>query len=80
MFEWLEERRQKRRAEEKSMMIEEKARCEKASNEIEEFLLRVKSAGIEIPDVLREQIDEDLSIYKAMAKASRKHLETLNTH
>ncbi|MBC9785878.1 hypothetical protein H1S01_15435 [Heliobacterium chlorum] len=80
MFEWLGERRQMRTAREISIITEEAARCEKASNEIEEFLLRVNSAGIEIPEMLREQIDEDLATYKALATAFRKDLEKLNNH
>ncbi|MBC9784991.1 hypothetical protein H1S01_10770 [Heliobacterium chlorum] len=80
MFEWLGERRQMRTAREKSIITKESARCEKASNEIEEFLLRVNSAGIEIPEMIREQIDEDLATYKTLATAFRKDLEKLNNH
>ncbi|MTV50804.1 hypothetical protein GJ688_17880 [Heliobacillus mobilis] len=80
MIESLEERRQMRRAKEKSFITEEVARCDKNSNKIEEFLLRLNSAGIEIPEVLRKKFDESLATYKALATAFRKDLEKLNTH
>ncbi|MTV51083.1 hypothetical protein GJ688_19690 [Heliobacillus mobilis] len=80
MIDWLEERRQKRRAEVKSILIKEQAHSEKTADKIEEFLLRVNSAGIEVPSEIQDPINETLMFYKGSAEACRKDLKRINAH
>ncbi|MBC9786614.1 hypothetical protein H1S01_19400 [Heliobacterium chlorum] len=80
MFDWLGERRLKHRAEKKSILIKEQAHSEKTAERIEEFLLRVKSAGIEIPAEIQDSINETLLFYKGSAEACRKDLKRIYAH